>query len=653
MAAEIEELVRRLEPIKGKFWVEQRLQEYSDGRFNIMLRKAIEREVKNLANYYNLQDQIILHPIPKRHQVNGKFPLGQCHYGHMPLNAKFGLRDSDFIKHIGIFGATGSGKTTTALQIIKQLCEQKNPFLILDPKGTWQNLIKQTYAKDVKVLKLGSTYAPYTFDPFMPLPGMDIDTLISDVVEVFCDSQYLGFGAKSLLQKACYRARENNNLSISGVYEEFKRLPVAVQKEKSWFVSTHRALEAAATGILGRILNAADNIPFEKMMNSQVIVLLDSLVDPDQVSIFNGLMLNRIYWYRKLAGIREKFKHLLIFEEFHVMSKAELARGESRIDFLIKMCREFSQGVMVLEQNPGEISQAVLGNLNTVISMNLGHQKDINAVGTSMVLDTYARKHLGRLPTGWAICRIKDRFPESVLVKVDHDLLDKTELSEKKISAHNRGFVSKIDTAKPLSAGIKEPIVGRDKLNPLYRKILRYLKINHGSNLKNTYISHGLGYRRGNYIKNKLEGMGLIFSKEFHTRTGKEIRIDLTDRGKRYLQNTEDSRRLGGHWHRSVVQQVAAYYKDMDYRVRLEYRDIDVFVDKGSEKVAIEVESLTGTKDVVHAVQNADKALKRADKLEIVVKNRQVAERLKKALKQSPLKGDRRIKIYQLDRYKL
>jgi hypothetical protein len=73
------------------------------------------------------------------------------------------------------------------------------------------------------------------------------------------------------------------------------------------------------------------------------------------------------------------------------------------------------------------------------------------------------------------------------------------------------------------------------------------------------------------------------------------------------------------------------------------YRDIDVFVENGSEKFAVEVESLSGTKDVVHAVQNAAKALKLAGRLEIVVKNRQVAERLKRALMQSPLKNDREI----------
>ena len=79
---------------------------------------------------------------------------------------------------------------------------------------------------------------------------------------------------------------------------------------------------------------------------------------------------------------------------------------------------------------------------------------------------------------------------------------------------------------------------------------------------------------------------------------------------------------------------------------------MDVFVDKDSEKVAVEVESLYGTKDVVHAVQNAVTALEVADQLEIVVTDMKAAKRLRKALKQSPVKKDKKIKIYQLDHYK-
>jgi predicted transcriptional regulator len=251
------------------------------------------------------------------------------------------------------------------------------------------------------------------------------------------------------------------------------------------------------------------------------------------------------------------------------------------------------------------------------------------------------------------MCRVKDRFPESVLVKVDHELLDKSELSEEKIKAHNKGFAYEVSYTDPVGISPKRLIDGRDKLTQLDRKILRYIKINAGVNLKNAFISLGVSYRRGNTIKNKLEGLGVIRSEKVCTDTGKEIQLYLTPEGKRYLQNTEDTRRLGGKWHQSAVTTVARYYQSRDFRVRLEYRDVDVFVDRGSEKIAIEVESLSGTKDIVNAVQNAIKALWLADRLEIVVKNRQAGTRLKKALNQSPLKNDRKIKIYQLDHYKL
>jgi len=45
------------------------------------------------------------------------------------------------------------------------------------------------------------------------------------------------------------------------------------------------------------------------------------------------------------------------------------------------------------------------------------------------------------------------------------------------------------------------------------------------------------------------------------------------------------------------VQDVVRFYEAQGFIVHVEYRDIDVFVDKGSETVAVEVESLSGTKD--------------------------------------------------------
>ena len=654
----IEDLIRKLEPIIGKDRAEQYLQEYNNGRFNPTLKKTVECEVKELAYRFDLENQIILSPVPKRSAVSGEHSLGFCHYGKQPMNARFGLREQDFIKHVGCFGATGSGKTTSAMRIIRQLCERRKPFLIIDPKGTWQAIIRKEWAKDVKILKLGSAYAPYTFDPFLPLPGMDIDTMIAEVVKTFCDSQYLGYGAKDLLFRAIEAARKKGQLNLRRVYEEFMALDIRGQKTASWAESTQRALVNASTGILGRVLNSPDKIPFDQLMDSEVVILMDDLADDSQKAMFMGLMFNRIYWFRKLAGIKERFQHLLVMEEFHVLSKAEQIKGEGRIEFLVKMCREFSQGIMLLDQNPGDIDHCVLGNLNSIVCMNLGHTKDINAVGTAMVLEADDKRYLGRLPTGWAICRIKDRFPESVLVKVDYEHLDKSQVSPEEISNHNGDFVNEVlehnNEPKQIVPRAVTAFTGAKKLGNIHRKMLRSVASGKFPNLKDMYLSLGLSYGRGDRIRKRLLTLGLIEMVErMPTSKGAETRLYVTERGEQHLKQIESKGILGGEWHRSAVERIASYYRALGYTVRPEYRDIDLFAQKGREKIAIEVESLVSGAAEVQAVWNIQKALKYADRVESVVKNKESAKKLRQALKKSPIvrKDLERVKIRLIASY--
>jgi DNA-binding MarR family transcriptional regulator len=657
MPQEINSLIDRLEPIIGRSETEKIRHNYNVSRFNPTFRKVIEAGVRKLADDHKFDQQILITPLPKRSDVGGEYSIGQCRYGDLKLNARFGLRSHDFIKHSGLFGSTGSGKTTTAIQIIRQLCERDDPFLILDPKGTWQCIIRKPWAKDVKILRLGSSYAPYTFNPFQPLEDQNKDTLLADVVEVFCDSQYLGFGAKSLLQQACYSA--GKDLTMRSVYEAFRQLDTKGYKKSQWADSTERALKTATTGILGKVLNSPDNIPFDKLMGSKVVILMDSIgSDPDQVSLFNGMMLNRIYWFRKIAGVKELFKHLLVFEEFHVMANAEFSKGEGRIESMVRMCREFSQGVMIIDQNPGKISDAVLGNLNTVITMNLGNSRDINAVGTAMALEADHKRYLGRLSVGEAICKVKDRLKDPVLVKIDApDEVRKIEPSPEEIKAHNGDFVPEIPEeimgSKPKRM---QEVLSGIKLTPIQRKILRITKINNGVNLSSIFKDHlGVNYGRGGRLIKPLEAGDFIrIDRNVSTPTGKENRIFITEKGREHLKNTYDARRLGGKWHRKAVDIVAAYYQAKGFFVRLEYRDVDVFVDMGTETVAVEVEALLSGRgaDIAQAISNALKASKIANRIEMVVRNKTSGEKLIKALIFSPLKSYNGLTIRLLDEYK-
>lgn len=654
MSTEIEDLVRRLEPIIGREQAQHYLQNLNNGRFVPTLKKAVERQIKELARQYELDSQITIYPVPKRSAVYGEYLLGHCYYGNQRMNAQCGLREEDFIKHIGVFGATGSGKTTTAMRIIRQLCEKEKPFLILDPKGTWQSIVRKPWASNVKVLKLGSSYAPYFFNPFAPIPGMDEETMIGEIVEAFCTTHYLGHGAKNVLYKAIRAAQKKGQLNMRTVHQEFLNLRLRGQKMESWAVSTERALENAATGILGRSLNYAENLPFDELLDSQVIILLDELTDDSQKALFMALLLPKIYWFRKLAGIKEEFRHLLVLEEFHMISDADTTKGSSRTEFLVRTCREFSQGIMIIDQSPGDIHWTILGNLNTIISMNLTQFKDINNVAGALLLEG-DKRFLSKLETGWAIFRNR-RFSNPVLVKVDYEKIDKRPLSILEIINQNGGFVEQIkqDDLDAIDSITREELTedtASMRLGILHWEMLGKVASGKFPNLRTLNEQIGISYGQSRRLRKRLLDLGLVVLDErISTRDGAETRLLITEKGLNLLKKSGWMRRLGGEWHRSAIDMLEKYYKFKGYKTRREYRGIDLFAKKGSERIAIEAESFSsGTTSEVQAVSNVISAFKYAYRVVSVVPDKESANRLRNALRRSPLKQFDRIKIRLLD----
>jgi len=256
-----------------------------------------------------------------------------------------------------------------------------------------------------------------------------------------------------------------------------------------------------------------------------------------------------------------------------------------------------------------------------------------------------------------AICKVKDRLKDPVLVKVDHpeDVRKPSNPTGVEVVAHNGNFVSQIpqETERFKTEVIKDVATRKEeiKLETLHRKILRYIKINNGSNLKTVYLAHGLSYRRGNTIRKKLERGGYLISENVNTETGKAIKVYMTEKSHRFLENKEDSRRLGGEWHRGTVETIARLMESRGFIALREYHGVDLLIKKGSESVAYEIETLKTTKDLVHAVQNALKASKVADRVEMVVKDRTAKRKLREAISQSIMRNYRCLKIQLPDEY--
>ena len=134
---EVEGLFRKLKPILGhqidSLWLAYNTQTNSQSRAEII------GILYSLASKYldETFDKKILLSLPEKEVISGEYQLGKVVYGDQEYYP-FGLRENEWLRHIGIFGTTGSGKTNCAFILLWNLLKKKKPFLIFD----WKKIIE-------------------------------------------------------------------------------------------------------------------------------------------------------------------------------------------------------------------------------------------------------------------------------------------------------------------------------------------------------------------------------------------------------------------------------------------------------------------------------------------------------------------------------
>ena len=138
----IDEKLKLLKPVlPSKQWDYLRIQYILEKDFR--KRREIESMMDFLIaqNIPGLKTENILLPPPENNLLTGEYPIGNVLYPDKSFGV-FGVKESEWIRHCGIFGKTGSGKTTLAVRLIKELCRKNKPFLIFDYKRNYRDLLK-------------------------------------------------------------------------------------------------------------------------------------------------------------------------------------------------------------------------------------------------------------------------------------------------------------------------------------------------------------------------------------------------------------------------------------------------------------------------------------------------------------------------------
>ena len=133
-------------------------------------KKEMETLIDVLISQHvpGLKSDHILLPPPEKEKLAGEYLIGNVLYPDKPV-ATFGVRENEWIRHCGIFGKTGSGKTTLAIRIIKELCRRKKSFLIFDYKRNYRDLLKHPEFANEELLIFHDGKTPLDFTMSPPL----------------------------------------------------------------------------------------------------------------------------------------------------------------------------------------------------------------------------------------------------------------------------------------------------------------------------------------------------------------------------------------------------------------------------------------------------------------------------------------------------
>ena len=664
---EIDELFRKLKPVLGKgidqLWLEYQLNPESRADIEGILHTLA---AKHLDNNYEHR-RVLLTP-PAEDISKGEYQLGTVHYAGKQWHP-FGLREDEWIQHVGIFGRTGSGKTNVGYLIVKELLKKGKPFLIFDWKRNYRDLVALPEGQNIQIFTVGRSVSPFHFNPLIPPKGTSPTVWLKKLIEIMCHVYYLGEGVAYLLQKAIdavytgagvYNGNPQAYPTLADVkawLENYK----AKGREGQWMDSTVRVIGTLCYGEIGKVLNVHNPVPLGELLESNAIFELDALTNSDKTFFIESLML-WIHHYRLQDENRETFKHAIIIEEAHHVLLKNKGSKETVMDVILREIRELGESIILIDQHPSLISIPSLGNTYTTIGMNLKHNRDISTLAEAMLIEEKEREYFGQLEVGLGIVKLQGRWFKPFLVKfplveVKKGLVTDEDLKRKMIgfsgeSADIRADGNETEAIRVARAEDKKDKIRDNQYSELSEKEREFLEdviVHRTSGISERYRRLGLSVDAGNKMKDALLSCNFLLSSDVSTGTGRIKYLELSEKGKdllRQMGHEIDSGRQGGAEHEYWKHRIAELLKTQGYEVELEKPlsnggSVDIVAAKNGKRMAVEVE--TGKSD---ALANIEKDLKAGfNEVVSVATNEAVAERIKAIVQKSDMGEDRRLKI--------
>ncbi|EFH84192.1 ATP-binding protein [Ktedonobacter racemifer] len=428
----------------------------------------------------------------------GNLPLGKIRHNGHDSQETFDISLDALTKHAVVIGVTGSGKTTTVMNLLDQVIEARKPFLVIEPAKTEYRSLRNALMDraDIRIYTLGNEMvAPFRLNPFefevTDEPGSGaLMTHIDFLKAVFTAAFPMYAPLPQVLETAIYEIYEDKGWDVtSGTNRRLTRwterqkypiFPTLADLDRKAQVVADRLqynpeadahikaslkarIGSLRIGAKGLMLDCARGIPMAELLARPTILELERIGNDDEKTFIMGLLLSKLYEYRRLQAdtatdenklTGHELRHLIVFEEAHRLlqntgpvmpsnpdSANPRAQAVEVFTNMLSEIRAYGQGVLVAEQIPSKLAPDVLKNTNLKIAHRLIAQDDRQSVAQTMNLNPSQQMHLGVLTPGQAVV-YAEGADHSYLVRMENYKRNLQPLSDAELKRAGRTYAS-------------------------------------------------------------------------------------------------------------------------------------------------------------------------------------------------------------------
>ncbi|MCS7107261.1 MAG: ATP-binding protein [Acidilobaceae archaeon] len=318
-----------------------------------------------------------------------------------PEPKKLELTHRDLEGHIGIFGSTGSGKSTTLSLIAEGTWRVLGiPVILLDWTGEHSALLRE---RGVQFVEKDPSRGEIAINPLDV--RKDLDFLVSVMMK-----------ALSLTPPQAYMLMKALEWRNPSALRELEKAIEELAEESKWDREVKRALLRKISMLTRGSYGAfRETRPLD--MRGIVVIRLDRISNVIARKSFALFLLSKLFMERSSQGVEEP-KVLVALDEAHNVFGGE---ESPFVEQLFSECRKYGIMLAISTQSPAQVPNGVLLNTNNKIVHALRSSRDKEIIAETMSLKGDLIEALDKLSPGEAVVQtVSSPEPTLVLVQLSH-----------------------------------------------------------------------------------------------------------------------------------------------------------------------------------------------------------------------------------------